>query len=327
MLVQPNPAQATGAMTLDQGVAHMKAKMAANGAKADDAVIVHPSDPDDEQAELEVEGGPLADETDGQENTEAVSDDDSQAEQREPDKRPILLPDGSEITVEEARKGYLRQSDWTRKTQATAQKERDLVVREQAITQQLGGLYQQLASLQERPPTPDQWNRMASEMEPKDFQRAQAYWQNRTSIMAQAQQTIQQNNARALQSEKAQAFEKLNSGEFEPAWKDANTLKKALNVVSDYWIERGLPADILDGITNATIIEVVEESRRYRELLKGKPKAALAVQGKPKPFTPGAKSTATPQSENIRLLQEAFTKKPSVDNAVALQKAKAAQRR
>lgn len=316
-----NTAQATGPMTLEQGFQTLKAKMAEANVSTDDLVKTKL----DEDG-IETEGGLLTDELPPEpaleDNAEAVSADESEAEQTEPDKRPIILPDGSEITVEEARKGYLRQADYTRKAQVTSQKERDLVVREQAMTQQLGGLYQQLASLQERPPSPEQWNRMASEMEPKDFQRAQAYWQNKTSVMAQAQRTIEENNARALQSAKAQAFEALNSGTFEPTWKDAGALKKALDVVSDYWIERGLPADVLDGITHPVIIEVVEESRRYRELQKGKPKAALAVQGKPKPFTPGAKSTASPQSETIRLAQEAFRKNPTPDNAFRYEKAK-----
>jgi hypothetical protein len=316
---QPNTgAQPTGAMTLDSAVGHLKAKMAESGTSADDQVATRLNEDGTLADEIQEEA---VDTEQTDENNTEVSEGESQTETEEPDTRPIILPDGSQITAEEARKGYLRQADFTKKTQDVAREREAFVMEKQAAVQQINGLYQQLASLQEQEPN---WLQLSQSVEPAEYQRQQAYWSHKKNVLAHTQQVIQQTNNQRLQTERANAFRHLNAGEFEPTWKDTKTLQSGLNTVSEYLIDRGLPAEVLDGITNPLFIEIAEESRRYRELQKQKPKAALAVKGKPAPFKVGAKSTASPQTENFRLLNEAFRKTPSVDNAVALERARGA---
>ena len=43
----PNTPQGTGPMTLEQGIAHVKAKLAERGATVDDQVVNHPEEPDE----------------------------------------------------------------------------------------------------------------------------------------------------------------------------------------------------------------------------------------------------------------------------------------
>jgi hypothetical protein len=327
-----NTPQGTGAMTLDEAVTHMTGKLAERGATVDDTAINHPADPDDEAAL-----GSLPEGTEGQEqtadaedNAEAVSDDESEAETQEPDTRPIILPDGSEITVEEARKGYLRQADFTRKTQALAQEREGLAAREQAAVQQLGGLYQQLASLQETEPTPAELYQLRQK-DPAKYEEVKAYWDYRRPIMQKAQQVIQQQQANALQVAQTKARQSLiASDNSDSPWKgkSENDLDAGLDKIGSYMRERfpGVPGDVLSSLTFPEAFIIIEESRQFRELQKAKPKAALAVKGKPAPFKPGAKSTASPQSEQIRLLDEAFRRNPTVENATALHMAKAARR-
>jgi hypothetical protein len=314
----PNTAQATGPLTLEQGFAQFKAKLAEKGTPNPDLVMT----------EEPIEGeDPILAETEepATEEAEAVSEGASTAEEEIlPDTGKIILPDGSTITAEEARKGYLRQADFTKKTQEVARERETLAFEKQAAVQQISGLYQQLASLQETEPN---WLQLAQTVEPYEYQRQQAYWTHKNNVMAQTRQIIQQTENQRLQAERAKAFQDLNSGEFEPAWKDSKVLQAGLTTVSEYLIDQGLPAEILDGITNTNVIKIAEKARRYDELQKQKPKAALAVKGKPAPFKPGAKSTASPQSENIRLLQDTFLKNPSPQNAAALQTARDAARR
>ncbi len=328
-MIDANTPQGTGAMTLDQGVAAMKAKMADKGAKIDDTAIVHQADQDEEldqfgaDAPEQVEDAALA------EDAEAVSADESQEPEQEPDTRPIILPDGAEITVEEARKGYLRQAEFTRKTQSLAAQLQSNTAQHGAEMQKVSGLYQQLASLQERPPTPDQMMELSRTKTPEEFQQIQAYWQYRTTVMNEAKTQIEHTQAQAMRAAKSQAFEVLSSGEivpgvaFEPTWKDPKVLSADLQKTADWMVEMGLEPESVNGLNNPLAIWISDLARRQFELQKAKPKAALAVKGKPLPFKPGSKSTASPQAENIRLLSEAFRKTPSVANAVALQKAKA----
>lgn len=322
MTVPNTGVQPTGMMTLESGLVALKAKMAEGKTTAKEQVTITLDDdgvemPAEEAEQIESE--PASEET-----AESVSADESQAETEEPDNRPVILPDGSEITVEEARKGYLRQADFTKKTTEVARERDAIAFREQAALKEFGALYQQLASLQETEPN---WMQRSQEVAPEQYNRERAEWEHKKAVMGYAQRTMADNNARMLAVEKSKAREALSSGAFDPSWKDPKVLSAALNNISDYWIERGLPSGILEGITDPTIIEVVEESRRWRELQKSKPKAALAVKGKPAPFKPGAKSTATPQTETLRLLGEAFRKNPSIDNATALERARSAARR
>ncbi len=314
-----NTSQGTGAMTLDQGVAHLKAKLAERGASVDDQVIVQPDQ--DDQGDFAYGGeaayheGSALDET-----TEAGGADELQDPQQEPDDRPVTLPDGSEITVAEARKGYLRQADFTRKTTELAQERKALEAREQAVMHELTGLYQQLASSEEAEPD---WQRLAREVSPAEYQRVQSHWRQKAAQINHGKKAVQQAHARAFAAQRQHMWNTLAAGNFEPAWKDPTTLKSGLETLSGYLIERGIPAEIVSSIHLPAVVEVAEESRRYRELQKARPKAALAVRGKPMPFKPGSKTAASPQSENIRLLTDAFRKNPTVDNAVALQRAKA----
>lgn len=314
-----NTPQGTGAMTLDQGVAHLKAKLAERGASVDDQVIVQPDQ--DDQDDLAT-GGEAADHQGSalDETAEAGAADELQDPQQEPDDRPVTLPDGSEITVDEARKGYLRQADFTRKTTELAQERKALEAREQAVMHELSGLYQQLASSEETEPD---WQRLAREVSPDDYQRVQNYWRQKAAQTNLGKKAVQQAHARAFAAQRQQMWNTLAAGSFEPAWKDPAALKSGLENVSGYLIQRGIPAELVSSIHLPAVVEIAEESRRYRELQQRKPKAALAVRGKPMPFKPGSKTAASPQSENIRLLTDAFHKNPTVDNAVALQRAKA----
>lgn len=324
-----NP-QGSGAMTLDQGVAHLKAKMARSGATADDQAVIAAaedalSDLDDEtQGGAQIEAMNADDVVDAGDGSDADLAPEAEAPADEYSGK-ILLPDGSEVTVEEARKGYLRQSDYTRKTQALAQEREHLAAREQAAFHQLQGLYQHMASYQEAEPD---WLALSRDRSPAEFQQIQAYWRHKSAVMNQARTALQAQNAQAFTAQQAQALEVLSSGDYEPAWKDRKGLEDGLKKVTQYLTDnyRTLDEGLLSAITNPDVVIIADKARRFDELQKAKPRAALAVRGKPAPFKPGSKTTASPQSETIRLLNERFQANPTVDNAVALQKAKAARR-
>lgn len=324
-----NTPQGTGPMTLEQGLTAFKAKQAGTVSVDDLALKADDAEPDPLDATSE--GEELTAEL--EENAEAVSDDESEAEQEKPDTRPIILPDGSEITVEEARKGYLRQSDFTRKTTDLARERENLTVQYGAEMQKVGGLYQQLASLQEKPPTPDQMLELSRTKTSEEFQQIKEYWTYRTAVLNEAKSQLNQHQAQAHRAAKSRAFEVLGSGEIvpgiasEPTWKDPKVMKVDLQKTADWMVELGLDPDSVSGLDNPVAIWIGDMARRQFELQKAQPKAALAVKGKPAPFKPGSKSTASPQSEILRSASEAFRKNPTPQNAFLMEKAKASLRR
>ena len=149
----------------------------------------------------------------------------------------------------------------------------------------------------------------------------------RFRLFSQAREAIELHRVQAQQANAARTREVLSSGEFEPSWKDPKALQTGLTTVIDYLSERGVPQELINGLDNHVLVEIAEESRRYRDLQKQKPKAALAVKGKPAPVKPGAKSTATPQSEGLRQMQEKYRSNPTLENGIALERLKASMRK
>jgi hypothetical protein len=330
MNTQPNPAQAAGTVpSYEQGLSKLLSKQ--QGAKAEDFVAPSVTEDTDENGYPVEEAEQLSEqstepEADQDENAESVSADDSQPEKEEPDTRPILLPDGSEITVEEARKGYLRQSDWTRKTQAIAQEREQLQAQHSAKMGEVERLVKNLTSLEEQEPD---WLALARDpqVDPKQLQAAQAYWTQKKATIAEAQNAAAQTARQAAANAKAQARETLLSGELNKAWKDPAVFQKDLEKTADWMVEMGFSATSVNNLANPLSIWVADMARKQFELEKAKPKAALAVKGKPAPFKPGAKSTASPQAEGLKLLQEKFRTNPSMENGIALERARASLRK
>ena len=100
-MATPNTgATPTGPMTFEQGLAAFKAKKAALGVTSDQMTVNKLDENGLEVAEDDAAIQPEAtDEPAVEENAESVSADESQEQTEEPDTRPIILPDGSEITA------------------------------------------------------------------------------------------------------------------------------------------------------------------------------------------------------------------------------------
>lgn len=134
--------------------------------------------PEDEELQSDDETVETDDEQDGQETDEATADDDASDEEGQPDDESdpdadgedeaeaeqvaaevkddqvITLPNGESLPFGELKSGYLRQSDYSRKTQELSNKRRDL----DALATNVNASVDALAGLLEKslPPLPDQ---------------------------------------------------------------------------------------------------------------------------------------------------------------------------
>lgn len=141
--------------------------------------------------------------------------------------------------------------------------------------------------------------------------------------MNEARQAQAQQRQESERAAKAHAFRVLNEGTHNPEWKDEAKLTAGLDKVSTYLAEKyRMDEQSIRSITDPNAIIIADKARQWDELQAKAPKAKLAVQGKPAVSKPGAKSTASPQSEAIRSAHERFKKNPSIDNAFLYEKAK-----
>ena len=312
---------ALGPMTVEQGLAAFKARNP--NAKPSD--VVTPSLPEDEVEDLsEVEHEEPEAEAIETETQEGEIEAEAEAKPAA-DPRKIMLPDGEEITVEEARKGYLRNRDYTQKTQRVAEDHRALVTEKSVWAEKAGSMLKNLDALQEKEPN---WLelRRSGQYTAEQYQEIQAWWQNRQSTVKAAQDAVVQAQREEHAIGKRRFYDELLSGRFEPTWKDQAVLKADLGKVYEFAGNLGYAPEVLDGFTDPQLMSIINDARRWREANSKRPVVTKAVAGKPAVAKPGARSVATPRMENARSAAEKFGKSGKIDDAVALFNARNASR-
>lgn len=266
------------------------------------------STPEPPTEEVEVEQ--LAEEPEPQ---EAQSESD-EPEEQESEIVQITLPDGAKITAEEAAKGYLRQDNYTRKTQALSEKERQFQAQSSEYVNRLQGVFKQVVSL--LPQEPD-WAARVDEVGSDQAMKEQIQWNQRQKILGQAQAEIEQNNRTNMAQAQIKARETLLKGEFEPAWKDATVLTKAMEGVSEYLANYGYQSELLTSLADPNIAIIAEKARRYDAIQAKKPAAVQVVRDKPKPMKPGAKPQETSQERGQKQTMNRFHQTKSQEDGMA----------
>jgi hypothetical protein len=257
---------------------------------------VSAAEPEEDEPELEAETD-SEDEDDAEADAEDQEDDESESAEYEDDEEPkgqpkyITLKDGTRITAEEAALGYMRQSDYTQKTQAVADKEREVTKQaEQRVEQAIGQVAEQAQLLQRLfiGETPN-WAELSKTMDPYEYQQAQAEWIQKTQAV---QNAMQMGHQAREQNRQRRVNETLNALQSDPSldWADQGKLKEGLNVLTDYLQTNGYTDDEIQFMAmSSRFITQAEKARKYDELMAGAPAAKKKVSQKPKPTKAGAK--------------------------------------
>jgi hypothetical protein len=201
-----------------------------------------------------------------------------------------LKIDGMEQDVpeEEVKSGYLRQKDYTRKTQELAE-ERKATAAERAELRQVTERYltniqaiqealDGLSSVQE----PD-WDAEAKSSTPEEFTRKWNAWkkgaEQRAILQAEqaaAQELREKETKREREARLAQEWEKL--GEVIPEWKDPEKGKVLREDLSAYAKSLGFSDDDIGNIEDHRALVILNESRLWRESQKRRPKVEEKVE-------------------------------------------------
>lgn len=237
--------------------------------------------PDDEELE---EGK----EEEGEEEVVA-----EEAKQSAPIELEITLPDGEKLklTPDEIAKGYLRQSDYTKKQQEIAEtrKLHENIVQqyEQRMTQALSQLEQKLihdanvANL-----TPQEWADL-KQSDPAAYLLKRDEMQSR---MAEIQQVQQQNALRQHQQteqQRAEALKKLEEQEILlakriPAWSDSQARSTLQTQISEYLHESGFKPEEIGNLADARLVETAYKAMQWDKLQKSKPLVTKKIAEAPK---------------------------------------------
>lgn len=301
---------------------------------------------DDEEAADEAPERKEGDEDDeGEEQPEDGSEPEAKdAKEAKPDRLNLrddttIVIDGQEINGAEVKRGFLRQADYTRKTQEVAQERQQV----QAQRQQIAAMEAELAQVLDLatevtrgvlPQAPDirQYDTSNPAALAQFLQDQQAYQQQikgLETLVQSRQTTAQQQEAQRRAAAEAQQHESQQQAQARlqqelrllqeriPELRTRDGWNKFSSDVEKHGAAWHLsPADV-NGLQDHRMYAVLMDALEYRKLKAAKPATVKQVQAAP-PIRPAARqSSGTRAADPSRSAQEAFRRNPTARTAVA----------
>lgn len=290
-----NPAPAAGndeALTVDAGAD------AISDLLTDPETDLQEKDQDQATEETEEEG----DEPEAEENEEATEE---EAEQEEDgpqevaagkfaaDTANVRLKDGSVISVQDLKRGYLSQASFTRGTQENA-KEREALASQKAETEQYARTLQQhrdfllQASQYFVPQPPDRalLDRSSPNFDPISYAAQKADYDDRIAILTQLQQAAGSEQERMTQEQKRQQKEMRDKEakrllEVMPELKKPEVYQKFWHEAVETMAEYGFSQEELDGLADHRFYIAMRDLAKYRKAREKLPAVKENIQTKP----------------------------------------------
>jgi hypothetical protein len=240
------------------------------------------------------------------------------------DKDKVILTDGTTTTVAELKNGYLRQGDYTRKTQATAEESKAVKSERERVGQLNQQLGQQLA-------VASQWLEMTKPVRPAvsysedpiahgEFQDAMQRWNEARQWIGQNVETqaqaIHDQQSEAVKSYQAKEAEALRSAI--PALRDPGKYRAFRTEVEKIAPDYGITAEELDGVHDHRQWLVLRDALAYRRLKAKAPEVRQAIESRPQMLKSGKRpnqAQATNRAKQART--ERLRKEGTVDAGVA----------
>lgn len=281
----------------------------------------------DETADAgEVDTGSEAGDDDEPESDPDEDDDDSEEVPELPDDAKVKIGD-DEVTLHELKRGFLREADYTRKTQALAEERR---VHQETARTEVDGLrneraqyVQQLAEVQHvlaqlKPQEPN-WAELY-QTDPGQYAAQRELWRSyqdqQTQVEVERQRAIQQSHEDYKRELKAYvAEEAVKLKEKLPEW----SKKEVRDKFVEWGTSNGFSAEELGNLTDHRAVLTAYKAMLYDEL-KAKQKALKPTQvkvGQPKTAKPGNAATAPSKHTDATRARQRLAKTGKVGDAAA----------
>jgi len=250
-----------------------------------------------------------------EEESEEVLEDDSTGEIAEDEEAEFLFEiDGQELTADEIRKGYLRQSDYTKKTQSLAEQRKEIDALTERYNAQLNQIQnerqQYIQHLQALSQNQDaekkfdiDWERLRLEdpleyvTKRQEFQeakdRANELKERAKQARAKAAADQQEQWAKVVEHEKAQLIAAL------PEWGETESQRQLATDLRSYAQSVGYSEPEIDSLVDHRSFLVLRKAMLYDQLQGANPKAKK-LKGKPKVIRAGKGNSPTQQQRDAQ---------------------------
>ena len=224
----------------------------------------------------------------------------------------LVEVDGEEITVEELRRGNLRQKDYTRKTQELAETRRQYEAQYSELERERAQYAQLLPALQQRLEQPAErepdWDTLY-DTDPTMAAKAERQWRKQQSERQAQLEAVQQEQARMAQIQQ-QRMQQMQAQYVDqqrevlpdliPEWRDSKVAAKEATELRDFLLEEGFTEEDVSGLANASLVKLARQAMLYS---RGQTRATQA-KAKPKPKTKTMKSGSRGSQPKPRAPQE-----------------------
>jgi len=254
------------------------------------------------EAEEEVE----ATETDDTDAEDIVDDDEPEVEVEAVEEEPeaptyrVQTTDGEvDVPLDELKNGYMRQSDYTRKTQQVAEDRKTvegelghLQAERQRYAEQLTSMEQ---ALSQEEPTQEQWDALYKE-NPLEYTRQRDVMRDRKEALTKVgeeKQRLQQQHIAELQGQAQQrmAHEREQLPQLIPEWRDEKVAKEEKAALITFAQGYGYSEQELSGISDSRAVAVLRKAYLYDKLMSKKPVAQKKATTAPKMTKAGQPKT------------------------------------
>lgn len=267
-----------GALSIDQWVD----KISQSGDQAED-----------DQPELDDEdeptgGGDEIEDAEEVNNDDPEADDDDGDDDEAEDPQELIDVQGRKVTLEELKRGFLREADYTRKTQEVAEQrraaEREITLARQA-QKQLQDQLAQWATAADREPD---WNRLAQEMDPREFNQTRVKWEAHQRRKQEAADLYRQIQAEQHQQTLAQQTQTLL--ESVPEWKDPQVAQREAMDLIGFAANYGFSQQEIAGVTDARIVRLLRDVAKAQKQRQADPRKKRVTRPQAS-LPPGGKAT------------------------------------
>lgn len=252
--------------------------------------VEEPADAEADEVEVEAEAEDV--------EYEEVDDDESEYEDVE-EEAPVVEEqryrvkagdDEAEVTLDELKNSYMRNADYTRKTQQVAEQRKAAEAELAAVQGERQRYADQLAvveqALSQQEPTQEYWNELY-EADPLEYTRQRDLARDRKEAMGQIQaeqQRVQSEQVAQLQAHAQQrlAQERDRMNELIPEWLDEQVAAREKAAVVTYAQRQGYSDVELAQVSDARAVSMIRKAYLYDELMSGKPAAQKKASKAPK---------------------------------------------
>lgn len=295
--------------------------------------------PEDDDQQSDDETVETDDETDGQETDETPADDDDADEDGQSDDEPddeddtdddeplaaikddavIKLPNGESVTFGEAKSGYLRQADYSRKTQELGNQRRDLEALATNVSQAVDAIAGHLQKT--LPPEPDPQLAITN---PNEYTRKKALHDHAMSQIAKVLETAKPakeavNNLTQQQHDERKHAELTKLAQDFPQIRTQDGFKTFFDTTSEVAKQLGYSDEEIGNATDHRLFKLAHFARLGMQAEAAKAKAKDKVKNSP-PVAP-AKRQKGQNAGKVRKNAEAMrrlSKTGSIHDAMAI---------